>query len=87
MNPERLSIYGFSFYLDGFITGVKDGIQLSEEDFVQKCFTSKRHKQENMWVYAKNTLLSNQKVCVDPILNKILNLKIFSKDNYNKLVS
>lgn len=87
MNPKKLSIYGFSFYLDGFISGVKDGIELSEKDFVQKCFTSKRHKQENMWFYAKNTLLDNKKVNTDPVLNKILNLKNFSKDDYNKLIN
>ena len=86
MNPKKLTICGFSFYLDGFIKGMKSGIPTSEEDFIQKCFTSKRHVQENMWAYAKKTILINQKVSFDNNLKNILNLENFSKDDYNKLI-
>ena len=51
-NPQLLSIYGFSFYLDGFIPGCKSGVEqeqnLTEKQFAAKCFVSKRHGQTNI---------------------------------------
>lgn len=79
MNPEKLSIYGFSFYLDGFIPGQKLGVQneknCTEQEFADMAFRSKRHVQKNMWAYAKNTLLKDNRVVTDNTLTKILKLK------------
>lgn len=81
--PSALSIYGFSFYLDGFVTGVKEGIQQeqkkSEEEFATQCFNSRRHIQKNMWTHAKNTLLENPLVNLDRVLWDILNLEDLDK--------
>ncbi len=88
MNPKKLSIYGFSFYLDGFVSGVKSGIigeqNKTEEEFADQCFNSKRHVQKNMWQFAKRTLLENKRVSLDPELEKILNLPALDKDLYEK---
>ena len=84
-----MNIYGFSFYLDGFMSGVKDGLEknqaANEYEFVKKCFNSKRHNQKNMWRHAKNTLLENNAVSLDPILNKILSMDNFSKDGFHNV--
>ena len=89
MNPKKLSIYGFSFYLDGFVSGVKSGIveeqNKSEEEFADQCFNSKRHVQKNMWQFAKDTLLLNKKVSLDPELKKILELPELNRNLYEKL--
>ena len=82
--PSELRIYGFSFYLDGFVKGVKEGVQeeqnKSPEQFADQCFNSKRHIQKNMWLYAKNTLNKNQNVRVDKFLEKILSLPRLDRD-------
>jgi len=79
MNPKSLSIYGFSFYLDGFISGQKSGVEkeknCSEQEFADMAYNSKRHIQKNMWQYAKNTLLNNEKVILDKNLKQILELE------------
>ena len=86
--PEVLNIYGFSFYLDGFVTGTKLGIEssgLTEDTFAKKCFNSKRHKQENMWNYAKKELPQMENVFLDPVLGKILSMNTFSQDEFRRL--
>lgn len=89
-NPKKLFICGFSFYLDGFVSGVKEGIMgeqnLTEEQFATKCFNSKRHNQYNMWNYAKKTILNNPKVELDQTLEKILSLESFSKALFEEKV-
>ena len=91
LNPKELKIFGFSFYLDGFIKGVKDGIQQeqnkSEEEFAVQCFTSKRHNQFNMWNFAKQTLVNHPTVRLDPTLTKILEMKELSKKTFKEIVS
>jgi hypothetical protein len=83
--PSSLSIYGFSFYLDGFIKGSKSGIDdYDEEKFALKCFNSKRHVQKNLWSYASKTLLDNENVKLDDYLYFILNMKEFSKEEFKK---
>jgi len=88
MNPKFLSIYGFSFYLDGFIPGVKKGIineqNKTEAEFANQCFNSKRHVQKNMWQFAKETLLNNEKVNLDSQLKIILELERLDKSLYEK---
>ena len=87
---DRLTIYGFSFYLDGFIPGCKNGVEIeqgmSEQAFAEKCFNSKRHIQENMWLYAKQTLLKHPRVDLDPVLQKILNLERLDKDLFKEMM-
>jgi len=87
--PEKLSIYGFSFYLDGFIPGCKEGIiqeqNKNERQFAEQCFTSKRHVQENMWSFAKETILNNNRVSLDPVLHKILNLESLDRTLFAKV--
>jgi len=87
-NPGILSIYGFSFYLDGFISGIKSGVEqeqnLTEVQFADKCFNSKRHIQKNMWEYAKNTLVDNPRVRFDKTLERILKMKSFDKESFLK---
>tara|TARA_R110000824_G_scaffold36844_3_gene113933 strand:- start:84 stop:821 length:738 start_codon:yes stop_codon:yes gene_type:complete len=88
--PEKLSIYGFSFYLDGFIPGCKEGVyqeqNKNEKQFADQCFTSKRHIQENMWVFAQKTLLDKENIYLDPTLKKILTLEALDRDLFKKNV-
>ena len=87
-SPSKLSIYGFSFYLDGFIKNTKAGISgMSEDDFANKCFNSKRHVQSNLWRYAKESLLTNRKVYLDETLEKILRMSSFSKSEFRNTVN
>jgi len=87
-NPEQLSIYGFSFYLDGFMKGCKSGVEkeenMTEAQYTDKCFNSTRHIQKNMWLYAKKTLLNHKKVKLDDNLKLILSLDRFDRNDYNK---
>ena len=82
-NPEMLSIYGFSFYLDGFIPGCKSGIKkeknVTEDEFANMAFLSKRHVQKNMWSHAKETLREQSNIRLDNVLQKILNLEDLDK--------
>ena len=84
--PKKLSIYGFSFYLDGFISGSKSGIKnMNESQYAEKCFNSKRHVQKSLWQFAKNSLLKHNLVYCDNTLEKILNMNNFSKEEFNNL--
>jgi hypothetical protein len=91
MNPKELSIFGFSFYLDGFIKGVKEGIinqqNKTEPEFADQCFNSKRHVQKNMWKFAKETLTNNPKIRMDKVLEKILNLKSLDRKLFKEELS
>ena len=84
--PSCLTVYGFSFYLDGFVEGVKEGVQEEQnktpEEFTDQCFNSKRHVQKNMWKYAKNTLLDMDNVKLDPVLNKILEMDSLDREKF-----
>jgi len=85
-DPAVLSVYGFSFYLDGFIEGCKEGIEeelgMTEEQFTNKCFRSKRHNQQNMWQYAKNTLLNDSRIRIDGTLRRILEMRALDRDDF-----
>jgi hypothetical protein len=86
---KSLSIYGFSFYLDGFLPGQKSGVEneknCTEQEFANMAFNSKRHVQKNMWNYAKETLLKNPIVNLDPVLEVILNLKFLDRNLFNNI--
>ena len=59
---------------------------MSEEDYANKCFNSKRHIQSNLWRYAKEKLLSNETVYLDETLQKILLMESFSKKIFENKV-
>tara|TARA_Y100001938_G_C8046262_1_gene409089 strand:+ start:600 stop:1346 length:747 start_codon:yes stop_codon:yes gene_type:complete len=90
-SPKRLGVYGFSFYLDGFVDGVKEGVQLEQgktpDQFATQCFNSKRHVQKNMWKYAKETLSELSNVHLDNTLKKILSMESFSREMFLKEMS
>jgi hypothetical protein len=87
--PAELSVYGFSFYLDGFLPGQKSGVEeekgCTEQEFADMAFVSKRHVQINMWNHAKKTLLNNPIVKLDKTLKAILSMEEFSREKFNEL--
>ena len=87
---KKLKLFGFSFYLDGFVDDVKKGVELeqnvTEKQFADMCFNSKRHIQKNMWSYAKKTLPNNMKVKLDKILTKILSLNNLDREEFKKSI-
>jgi hypothetical protein len=89
-NPSMLSIYGFSFYLDGFIPGCKSGVEkeknVTEDEFATMAFNSKRHVQKNIWQYAKDTLRDNPSVKLDSVLDVILNLEKLDKKLFSDAI-
>jgi len=89
LRPSKLSVYGFSFYLDGFIKNCKSGIEevagISEIEFANNAFNSKRHVQINMWNFAKDTLLTVPEVELDDVLESILRMETFSKEEFERI--
>ena len=87
-NPKKLSIYGFSFYLDGFLPGQKAGVErekeCTEQEFADMAFKSKRHVQKNMWEYAKKTLKNNDSVKLDKHLEYILSMDSLDKNLFKE---
>jgi hypothetical protein len=87
--PKSLTIHGFTFYLDGFIKGSKAGVEkeknCTEEEFALMALNSKRHKQENMWIFAKKVLLQANNVILDDTMKKILALESFSREAFAKV--
>ena len=90
-SPAKLGVYGFSFYLDGFVDGVKEGVQHEQgktpEEFATQCFNSKRHVQKNMWKYAKETLTELNNVYLDDTLEKILSMESLRRESFLKIMS
>jgi hypothetical protein len=87
-HPRTLSIHGFTFYLDGFIKGTKEGVEkeknCTEEEFALLALRSKRHNQENMWKFAKENLPKAENVILDDTMKKILSLEKFSREEFLK---
>lgn len=77
---SNLYITGFSFYLDNFISGYKQGCARNEGEFAKQCFASKRHKQEPQWRFLKKIVKNDERIEVDVILQKILNMDDLSRD-------
>lgn len=86
--PKTLTIHGFTFYLDGFIKGTKEGVEkeknCTEEEFALLALNSKRHNQENMWKFAKEQLINAENVILDDTMKKILSLEKFSREEFVK---
>jgi len=89
MEPKNLSIYGFSFYLDGFVDGVKEGVEKEQnktpEEFTLQCFNSKRHVQKNMWKFAKESLPRIKNVRLDVVLDKILKMDYLDREKFKEM--
>lgn len=81
-NISELYITGYSFYLDDFMSGYKDGCTRESEEFARQCFVSQRHKQKPQWEHLKSAVLSDNRIQVDPVLKKILNMDDLSR-NYD----
>ena len=85
---KKLSIYGISFYLDGFIPGQKEGVEkekgLSQQEFADLAHNSKRHVQKNMYQYAKQNWKNNPIVNTDKTLTKILDMNEFSREEFKR---
>jgi len=95
MNPKKLSLFGFSFLLDGWIKEYREGIEQLEENLVNKltidqiadkALHSKRHKQENQWEFIKSLYSQNRDLIFpDAHMKKILEMKNFNQKEYFSL--
>ena len=96
-NPKQLNIYGFSFALDGWYKDYRDpelfddfewkkGEKINYEEAANRAFNSKRHKQKETWEYCKLKLLNGQNILLDPHMEKILQMKNFSREDYKKML-
>ena len=90
-NPKKLSTYGFSFLLDGWVKEYREGIQnLQEsidknwntiEEWEIRCLNSKRHIQKNQWKFVKSVNNQYSIFSPDPYMEKILLMSDFKKEN------
>jgi hypothetical protein len=81
---SELYICGFSFYLDSFISGYKDGCTRSDDIFAEQCFQSKRHNQKNQWERMKKLYGDEKRLKCDCVLDYILNMEELSRDDFKK---
>lgn len=77
---SELYVTGFSFYLDSFMAGYKQGCDRDEQEFAKQCFISERHKQKPQWKYLKYEFNADKRLLADPVLKKILDLNELSRD-------
>ena len=95
-NPKSIHVSGFSFYLGGVLEGyfksnqpggIEDIHGRTEKEEAERNFNSTRHVHKNMWRLLKDI---HDKIDVDitfdPILEKIINLKEYSKTSYQKII-
>ena len=82
-----LFITGFSFYLDSFMSGYKNGCERDEEEFAFECFNSKRHLQATQWSYLKGALERFDNIAMDPVFRVIMGLNSLSKTEYQKALN
>ncbi len=85
-NINELFITGFSFYLDDFIEGYKDGCERSSEEFARQCFMSKRHNQLNQWNYLKNIIKKDKRIKTDKVLKEILAMSSLDRNKFSKII-
>ena len=84
--PSELFICGYSFYLDPFIKGYKNGCDRDEEEFAKQCYHSKRHIQSNQWNYLKKCFHKEKRITTDPVLGKILNMDKLSREEFGQIL-
>ena len=75
---KELYITGYTFYLDGFMSGYKDHVD--KEKFRSKCFKSKRHNQRNLWKFLKEQKQKESRIKTDKYLERILSLDNLNND-------
>jgi hypothetical protein len=75
---KELYITGYTFYMDGFMTGYKDHLN---DEFINRAYTSKRHVQKNLFQYLKKNAKEDNRIKTDPILTKILTLDNLKKND------
>jgi hypothetical protein len=83
---SELFICGYSFYLDAFIKGYKKECKRHEEKFAKECFNSKRHIQPNQWLHLKEVFCRDERVTVDPVLDKILNMNKLCREEFKEFI-
>ena len=79
--PKKIKIFGFSFYSTGILKGYKKGTKYKEETFHDVALRSKRHNHRKMFDYAKNILLNDARVELDPFLQNLFKKKILNENN------
>lgn len=82
---RELHLTGFSFYLDSFIDGYKQGCERDEKQFAEECFRSIRHNQQNQWQFLKD-FSEDQRLTTDPILSEILSLSDLDRDKFPAII-
>ena len=80
---KELFVTGFSFYLDAFTKGYKDGCERNEDIFAQQCFVSKRHNQNAQRSHLKAYSKGSNILKFDPVLQYILEMDEFSREKFN----
>lgn len=91
-SPKKLSVYGFSFLLDGWVKDYHDGIQNLPESLAgnlttielweEKCLNSTRHIQKNQWEFVKELHNNFKNFFPDPYMKKILQMNEFNRENF-----
>jgi len=81
---ESIFVCGYSFYLDSFISGYKDGCKRSDEEFAAQCFESKRHVQKTQWEFLKRIRANDDMISCDPVLESILKMEELSRDAFQE---
>lgn len=86
-NPEEIYITGYTFSMDGYISGYKNDKLIKRNKKIYNyditnidlpAFNSKRHIKNNMVNFLKESIKNDKRIKVDNILKKILSL-----DNLN----
>lgn len=95
MNPKKISLYGFSFLLDGWIEEYRKGIENLKENYEknlsisqieENALNSKRHIQKNQWEFIKSLYIQNKDLIFpDAHMKKILEMKSFNQKEYFSL--
>lgn len=70
-NVKELYITGFTFYLDGFMSGYKEQ---TDSKFITNCFNSKRHDQKQQWSFLKKMKEHDLRIKTDDVLTNILQM-------------
>ena len=81
--PKELHITGYSFYMYDFIKDYKN--HLTNTDFVDRAFNSKRHVQHTQWKLLKDMVDSDPRLTPDQILKQVLSLPKLDRKLYAKL--
>jgi hypothetical protein len=88
-NPKEIYITGYTFSMDGYISGYKNDKLIERSKKIYKSditkidlpgFNSKRHIKNNMVNFLKKSMKNDKRIKVDNILKKILSLDNLNTD-------